>query len=167
MLNGGSLAEQKLERYLRRMNADSYTPIDRTDRLLQRLCKEGYIVRNRDMDGGEEVIEYMVGPRGKTEVGARGVGDLAREVYGHNRRRQTAPGDGEDAQGERAEEFESRLERSLGFRRREGAPEGNGEGQTDNGARGAQRGRRSRREADEEEGTGDEAVADGEEDGDE
>lgn len=121
MLNGGSLQEQKLDRYLSRTNADSYTPIDRTDRLIQRLCKEGYIVRNREMDGGEEVIEYMVGPRGKAEVGSLGVAELAREVYGFQ--------DGEEG-GSRGEEFESRLQRSLGLRRRvviEDGGEGNGE----------------------------------------
>ena len=167
MLNGGSLPEQKLDRYLRRTNADSYTPIDRTDRLLQRLCKEGYIVRNREMDGGEEVIEYMVGPRGKTEIGARGVADLAREVYGyHSSRHQTAGGDGEDVESERAEEFESRLERSLGLRRREGSQERNRHGQTDNGGRGPQRRTRFRRDGDDEHGAGDEAEAEGEEDSD-
>jgi hypothetical protein len=145
MLNGGSLAEQKLERYLRRANADSYTPIDRTERLLQRLCKEGYIVRNREMDGGEEVIEYMVGPRGKAEVGPRGVGDLAREMYGFQRHRGRAV-DGEDVESERAQEFESRLQRSLGIGRREPV-EGNDGEQMDNAGGGARR-RWSRRDAD-------------------
>lgn len=149
MLNGGSLAEQKLERYLRRANADSYTPIDRTERLLQRLCKEGYIARNREMDGGEEVIEYMVGPRGKAEVGLRGVGDLAREVYGFQRHRERAA-DGEDVESERAQEFESRLQRSLGIGRREPV-EGNDVQQMDNAEGGARR-RRSRRDADGAEG---------------
>ncbi|KAF7585105.1 hypothetical protein BBP40_012708 [Aspergillus hancockii] len=104
MLNGGALPEQKLDRYLARMNADTYTPVDRTDRLLQRLTKEGYLVKTRDMDGGEEVIEYMVGPRGKVEVGPQGVLGLAREVYGRQ-------GDGEEMV-----EFEARLARSLGIK---------------------------------------------------
>ncbi|KAJ5157446.1 uncharacterized protein N7482_008546 [Penicillium canariense] len=115
-LNGGSLAEQKLLRYLRRMNADDYTPIDRTDRLLARLCREGYLVRTREMDGGEEVIEYMVGPRGKMEVGSGGVAGLVREVYG--RGVQDADGNGETltrAEREEREEFEVRLRRSLGI----------------------------------------------------
>jgi hypothetical protein len=37
--------------------------LDFTDKLLQRLCKEGYIIKTREMDGGEEVIEYVLGPR--------------------------------------------------------------------------------------------------------
>ncbi|KAE8333084.1 MAGE family-domain-containing protein [Aspergillus sergii] len=104
MLNGGSLPEQKLDRYLARTNADTYTPIDRTDRLLQRMCKEGYLVRTREMDGGEELIEYMVGPRGKMEVGTAGVAGLVREVYG--------VGNTE----EQREDFEGRLARSLGIK---------------------------------------------------
>jgi len=103
-LNGGALGEQKLERYLARMNAETYTPIDRTDRFLARLCKEGYLVRTREMDGGEEIIEYMAGPRGKIEVGTGGVSGLVREVYGIG---------GEETE-ERAE-FETRLKRSLGI----------------------------------------------------
>ncbi|KAJ5141963.1 uncharacterized protein N7443_006678 [Penicillium atrosanguineum] len=102
-LNGGTLGDQKLERYLVRMNADQYTPIDKTEKLLQRLCKEGYIVKMRDMDGGEEIIEYMVGPRGKVEVGSGGVAGLAREVYGLR--------DGTEGR----EEFEAKLRRSLGI----------------------------------------------------
>ncbi|PLB46907.1 MAGE-domain-containing protein [Aspergillus steynii IBT 23096] len=114
LLNGGSLPEQKLDRYLRRTNAETYTPVDRTDRLLQRLCKEGYLVRVREMDGGEEVIEYMVGPRGKMEVGAQGVAGLVRQVYGRQDPREEDTTPAERAQ---MEEFELRLARSLGLRK--------------------------------------------------
>lgn len=66
------------------------------------------------MDGGEEVIEYMVGPRGKMEVGAQGVAGLVRQVYGR-----PDPGDDDITPAERAqmEEFELRLARSLGLRK--------------------------------------------------
>jgi melanoma-associated antigen len=123
-LSGGSIAEQKLDRYLRRMNADTYTPVDRTDRLLQRLCKDGYLIRNREMDGGEEVIEYMVGPRGKIEVGESGVEGMVREVYGQNSTtsssvptRGTAANTAREA--EQRDDFERRLERSLTSSRRD------------------------------------------------
>lgn len=59
------------------------------------------------MDGGEEVIEYIVGPRGKVEVGESGVSGLVRKVYGR-----TAP-----AEGEANDEFEARLARSVGSKR--------------------------------------------------
>ena len=112
LLNGGSLAEQKLDRYLARTNAEVATPVDRTDKLLQRLCKEGYIIKTREMDGGEEVIEYVVGPRGKIEVGAGGVAGLVRTVYGKNKRDHASL---TEFQREDLEDFEGKLGRSLGI----------------------------------------------------
>lgn len=151
-LNGGSLGEQKLERYLARMNADTYTPIDRTDKFLNRLCKEGYLVRTKENDGGEEIVEYMVGPRGKIEVGSRGVAGLVREVYGR--------GGGLDdltpAEREEREEFEARLKRSLGVTGTQvearGSPtNGNGEGSSSVPRRTSRRGRGGDSEDEEEE----------------
>ncbi|CEN60035.1 hypothetical protein ASPCAL02476 [Aspergillus calidoustus] len=152
LLNGGVLQEQKLDRYLSRMNADTYTPIDRTDKFLQRLCREGYLVKTREMDGGDEIIEYMVGPRGKVEVGARGVAGLVREVYG----RQTMV-EGDDitpAEQAKMEEFEFRLSRSLGLKRPEGQAatqdqddDAQEEGQTRRPRRGAESGSESESES--------------------
>lgn len=119
-LAGGSLPEQKLDRYLRRVNADSYTPLDRTDRFLARLCKEGYLVRQRDVDSGEEVVEYLVGPRGKVEVGIAGVSGLVREVYGFG----SSGSVGNNGQ-EAAEEFQAKLCRTLGIRDKTGHDDGN------------------------------------------
>lgn len=162
-LNGGSLGEQKLERYLARTNADTYTPIDRTDRFLQRLCKEGYLVRTRENDGGEEIVEYMVGPRGKVEVGSGGVAGLAREVYGYG----PGSGPGGDeltaAEREQQDEFEARLKRSLGITavRREEEEEEKERGENGNAEESAAvvRRRSSRRaNADEEESEEEEEV---------
>ncbi|KAF2101240.1 MAGE-domain-containing protein, partial [Rhizodiscina lignyota] len=98
-LAGGTLPEAKLERYLRATNTETSTPIDLTQKLITRLIREGYIVRNRDNSSGEEVVEYMVGPRGKVEIGEEGVAGLVQTVYGEK-----APDD-----------LERRLERSLGL----------------------------------------------------
>ncbi|KAM5467983.1 hypothetical protein MauCBS54593_005265 [Microsporum audouinii] len=106
MLSGGSLSEGKLYRYLRRVNAETQTPLDRTDKLLTRLCKEGYLLKIRDSDTGEEVIEYFVGPRGKIEVGVSGVSGMAREVFGI----------GQEGEDEDSKQFEKRLKRSLGIK---------------------------------------------------
>ncbi|KAI2906131.1 hypothetical protein CBS63078_2923 [Aspergillus niger] len=139
VLNGGTIHEQKLERYLKRTNTDAWTPIDRTDRFLQRLCKEGYLVRNRDVDGGEEVIEYILGPRGKIEVGTKGVARLVREVYGRS----------DDC--ERDDEFEIRLARSLGLKQpepraqEEQAEGGGSDGEEEEGGRQRQRREQPRR----------------------
>lgn len=80
-LSGGTLAEAKLDRYLRRMNASENTPIDRTEKVLQRMVKDGYIVRVKDNSTGEEVVDYIVGPRGKVEIGQDGVSHLAQMVF--------------------------------------------------------------------------------------
>lgn len=141
-LSGGSILEQRLDRYLKRTSIEQYTPIDRTDRLLQRLCKEGYLVRNREMDGGEEVIEYMVGPRGKIEVGESGVSGLVRKVYGRD-----AP-----AEGEGIDEFEARLARSVGVKRTAQATEAATSAIAEESGANNRRNRRSTRGRDDDDG---------------
>ncbi|KAI9737476.1 MAG: hypothetical protein M1834_009631 [Cirrosporium novae-zelandiae] len=101
LLNDGSLPEAKLETYLKKTNSEQYTPIDKTDKLLIRLCKEGYIIRIRDTSSGEEKVEYRVGPRGKVEVGAEGVAGFVRKVY--------------CKENEEAAELEKKIQKSLGI----------------------------------------------------
>ncbi|KAH0844072.1 hypothetical protein AYO21_02172 [Fonsecaea monophora] len=137
-LNNNAVADQKLERYLKRVNADTYTPLGNKDKLLQRMMKEGYVEKRRDTSSGEEIIEWTPGPRGKIEVGVEGVAGLVRTVYGHGavplsrgsqqnnpRRRQREEDDGsEDANGEEAsrpvmieeDELNAKLSRSLGIK---------------------------------------------------
>jgi melanoma-associated antigen len=81
-LSGGTLSETKLDRYLKRMNADTDTPIGSTEKVLQRMIKDGYIVKVKDNSTGEELIDYHVGPRGKVEVGTEGAAQLAKMVWG-------------------------------------------------------------------------------------
>lgn len=82
------LSDSKLQRFLRRVNISDFVPLgtDRagmtTEKLLARMMREGYIERRRDMSSGEEQVEWVVGPRGKREVGRRGVAGLVRGVYG-------------------------------------------------------------------------------------
>jgi hypothetical protein len=96
LLSGGTLSEPKLDRFLRRMNADRTTPVDSTDKLLVRMAKEGYILKVKEAHGGEEVVDYMVGPRGKIEVGKEGAASFVRHIYGNT-----------------TEDLEQRLPRSL------------------------------------------------------
>lgn len=103
LLAGGSLPEAKLDRFLRRMNADRTTPVDNTEKVLTRMAKDGYIVKIKDSNGGDELIDYMVGPRGKIEVGKEGAANLVRAVYGEN-----------------VQDLEQRLTRSLGIGGEEG-----------------------------------------------
>ena len=154
MLNGGSLAEARLDRYLRKCNADTYTPLDQTDRFLQRLCRDGYLVRIREMDGGEETVEYIAGPRGKIEVGLLGVKGLVTEVYGYSSSLNEEGGGGSAVERENRAVFEDRLRRSLGIKakdayHRDGSDADDaGHADADENGGSKRRRRRSRRHAD-------------------
>ncbi|KAL9111867.1 MAG: hypothetical protein Q9227_003717 [Pyrenula ochraceoflavens] len=129
-----SLPEAKLDRYLHRLNADIYTPVGKKEDLLKRMEREGYIERRREVVGGEEGVEFVVGPRGKVEVGVEGVAGLVRGVYGLN------AGDGINQEGEvngagtrghvmeKRTDIEKRLKRSLGIA---GNDDGHAEGGQD------------------------------------
>ncbi|KAL8647817.1 MAG: hypothetical protein Q9210_005338 [Variospora velana] len=81
---GQSIPESRLEKQLKRMNADNYVLSgEKTEKVLKKMEKEGYILKVRERDGGgEETVDYMVGPRGKAEVGEKGVAGLIRKVWG-------------------------------------------------------------------------------------
>jgi hypothetical protein len=98
LLSGGTLPEGKLDRFLKRMNAGDTTPIDTTDKTLARMAKDGYIVKIKETQGGEETVDYIAGPRGKIEVGKQGAASLVRTVY-----------------GDKVEDLDGRLQRSLGL----------------------------------------------------
>ncbi len=83
-LTGGMLPEAALDRFLRRANADQTTPVDRTEKLLQRMMKDGYVSKVKDSSSGEEKVDYIVGPRGKVEVGEVGVADFIKNVWGED-----------------------------------------------------------------------------------
>ena len=95
-------AEGKLESILKKVNADNYVlGGEKTEKVLKRMEREGYIVKIREREaGGEETVDWVVGPRGKVEVGERGVAGLVKGVYGKK--------------GTEMEELEGKLERSLG-----------------------------------------------------
>jgi melanoma-associated antigen len=44
------------------------------------MIKDGYIAKIKDNSTGEEVVDYIVGPRGKVEIGTEGVSQLAKMV---------------------------------------------------------------------------------------
>lgn len=106
-LNKGALADGKLDRYLKRVNIESYTPLGSIEKLMARMTKEGYIEKRRDTSSGEEVVEWVPGPRGRMEIGARGVASMVQRVYA-----------GAEASDEQPEEHEltGKLERSLGIK---------------------------------------------------
>ena len=106
-LNKGALPDGKMERYLKRVNIESYTPLGSIEKLMQHMVKEGYVEKRRDTSSGEEVVEWVPGPRGRMEIGAKGVADMVQRVYA-----------GAEADGEitEQEELTKKLERSLGIK---------------------------------------------------
>lgn len=119
-----TISESRLEKHLKRMNADNYVLNgEKTEKVLKRMEKEGYIKKHRERDGGgEETVDYVIEQRGKVEVGERGVAGLVRKVYGKK-----------DAE---VDELDRRLVRSLGDtviekRRRPTGEEEVGEGEAE------------------------------------
>lgn len=84
IISGGMIPEGKLDRALRRMNADRSTRLGTKDKTLALMIKDGYIVRIKDSSTGEEMIDYIVGPRGKVEVGREGFHDFVSRMYGES-----------------------------------------------------------------------------------
>jgi melanoma-associated antigen len=107
-LSGGQLPDVKMERYLRRLNIEDNTPLtsmnsSKTENLLKRLERDGYVFKVRENTGtGEEDVYWVVGPRGKMEVGDDGVTGLTKTVYG------------DQSEADEAE-LDRRIERSLGL----------------------------------------------------
>ncbi|KAG5989930.1 hypothetical protein E4U52_005106 [Claviceps spartinae] len=84
-LNGGELTEQKLKRYLLRLNADRNVSSETTEATLKKMEKHGYVVKSIDRppvgQDGEQILTWHVGPRAKEEIGIDGVMGVVREVY--------------------------------------------------------------------------------------
>jgi len=96
---GGELPEHKLMNYLERFNSGKNTGLDTTANTLQRMIKHGYIYKSTEKSADEETVHWRVGPRGKVEIGNKGVQELIRQVYGDG-----APDD-----------LDKRMQRSLGM----------------------------------------------------
>ncbi|KAH7158009.1 MAGE family-domain-containing protein [Dactylonectria estremocensis] len=85
-LNSGELSDQKLKRYLSRLNADQNVSMDKTEIIIKRMERQGYVVKKVDRppvgQDGDHTITWHVGPRAKEEVGLDGVIGMIKEVYG-------------------------------------------------------------------------------------
>ncbi|KAF7880175.1 uncharacterized protein EAF01_012070 [Botrytis porri] len=107
-----TMTESKLMSVLRKLNAETNLPLDKTTLILKKMMQQNYIIRTIERSDGEELIEWRVGPRGRMEIGSKGVQGLVKEVYGEH-----AP-----------EDLDKRLERSLGLGKRKAIHGENGEG---------------------------------------
>lgn len=83
-LNRGELSDPKLKQYLQRLNAETNTPVEKTDLLLQRLIRQNYIVKTveRNAQGDDDAITWRVGPRAKQELTDEAMASIVRDVYG-------------------------------------------------------------------------------------
>lgn len=128
------ISDARFMRFLGRLNLRDYTPMGTDgsttlEKTLARMLREGYIDKRRDTSGGEEVVEWIAGPRAKREYDRQSIAAIVRKVYGFGLNgsgkglpRSTAQAnesDDEDAEApgpvkmERAE-LERRLKRTLG-----------------------------------------------------
>ncbi|KAK4125048.1 MAGE-domain-containing protein [Parathielavia appendiculata] len=118
-LSGGELSEPRLRRHLTRLNVsenmpslnpnDETSPSEKTEMVLQRMVRQGYLVKLTDSRSGgdEDQTTWHVGPRGKVEVDKEVIAAFVRTIYG-----------GSD------DELENRLQVSLKIRdRKPGVPD--------------------------------------------
>ena len=114
-LSGGELSDPRLRRYLTRLNAaenmpsfnpnNENSPSEKTELVLQRMIKQGYLVRVADNKnpGDDDAITWHVGPRGKVEVDNEAIAAVVREIY---------------AGGQHNEDLERKLQASLKVKER-------------------------------------------------
>lgn len=114
-LSGGELSDPRLRRFLARLNAaenmpssnpnNANAPSEKTELVLQRMIKQGYLVKVADNKnaGDDDAITWHVGPRGKMEVDNEAIAAVVREIYGGGRQN---------------EELERKLQASLKVKER-------------------------------------------------
>ncbi|KAI0487656.1 MAGE protein [Xylaria cf. heliscus] len=100
-LSSGELSDMKLRRYLTRLNASQNLPMDKTDHVLQKLIRQGYLDKIVErVEGDEDAITWCVGPRGRVEVSPHSIAQVVTEVW-----------------GDLPDDFDKKLEKSLGVQR--------------------------------------------------
>ncbi|KAI7157977.1 hypothetical protein KC352_g27313 [Hortaea werneckii] len=111
-LHGGSLPDAKFERYLRRLLLEDNTPVaaqPKTEELMKRIIRDGYVLKiSDDIGTGDREVYWVVGPRGKVEIGDDGVRGLVKSVYG-------------EVEEDVEEDLERKINKSLGVAEREAA----------------------------------------------
>ncbi|KAI0870221.1 MAGE protein [Hypoxylon argillaceum] len=99
-MSSGELSDMKLRRYLTRLNASQNLPMDKTDNILQKLIRQGYLDKVVErVEGDEDAITWCVGPRGKVEVSPQSIAQVVGEIW-----------------GDPPDDFDTKLEKSLGVR---------------------------------------------------
>ncbi|KAI1160194.1 MAGE protein [Nemania serpens] len=97
-LSSGELSDMKLRRYLTRLNASQNLPMDKTDNVLQKLIRQGYLDKVVErVEGDEDMVTWCVGPRGKVEVSPQSIANIVCEIW-----------------GDPPDDFDVKLQKSLG-----------------------------------------------------
>jgi hypothetical protein len=75
-----------MKRYLTRLNADQNLWTDKTDAVLKKMERHGYVIKRTERppvgQDGEHTVTWHVGTRAKEEIGLDGVVGIVNEVYG-------------------------------------------------------------------------------------
>ena len=95
----GKCLEAKLFRHFENLNIDENMLGEKRDTIMKKMAAQGYIHKIVERTADDETTEWTVGPRGKVEIGNRGIMGFVEAVYGDD-----APPDIKD-----------RLQRSLGM----------------------------------------------------
>lgn len=83
-----------------RLNASQNLPMDKTDNVLQKLIRQGYLDKVVErVEGDEDMVTWCIGPRGKVEVSPQGIANVVTEVW-----------------GDPPDDFDVKLHKSLGVR---------------------------------------------------
>lgn len=156
LLSGDRLPDTKMDRFLRKLGIDDRTTVpgyEKNEQLMKRLEKDGYLYKLKESTGtGEDDTFYVVGPRGRVEIGNNGVRGLVRAVM--------PPGDDEEEEAD----LDNKVLRSLGISDR---PAAGGSGTQQNRGAAQTRGRRRKSAARDEEEQDEGAEEQDEEDDDE
>ncbi|KAG9242140.1 MAGE family-domain-containing protein [Calycina marina] len=76
--------EAKLLSYLAKLNLDTYMLGEKTAVILKKMSAQGYIYKSVEKTPDDETILWLVGPRGKIEIGNDGIAGFVSEVYGES-----------------------------------------------------------------------------------
>ncbi|KAI6089386.1 MAGE-domain-containing protein [Hypoxylon rubiginosum] len=107
VLSGGELSDTKLRRYLTRLNAGQNLPMDKTDNVLQKIVRQGYVDKVIEKhEGDDDAVTWCVGPRARVEVPPESIAAVVTEVW-----------------GELPNDFNQKLQRSLGVQEQLGRPQ--------------------------------------------
>ncbi|KAF8854370.1 MAGE-domain-containing protein [Acephala macrosclerotiorum] len=79
---GGTIQDARLMHHLKSMNLETNTPVGKTEDVLKKMISQGYIQKIVERNENDETMDWIVGPRGKVELAAKGIRGLVLEVYG-------------------------------------------------------------------------------------